>query len=70
VLQKGTASLERDENYVPRTRRDLKLPKSEFSNPVDYHEILEEAPIYTLGKIVFMALCGFQLYMGYVTLWW
>ncbi|KAF8531018.1 fatty acid conjugase [Gautieria morchelliformis] len=62
---KGTASLERDENYVPRTRRDLKLPESEFSTPLDYHEILEEAPMYTLGRLVFMTLCGFQLYMGF-----
>lgn len=65
LAQKASNSLEKDENYVPRTRSDLKLPKSESATKLDYHEVFEEAPIYTLGRLIFFTLCGFQVYMGY-----
>ncbi|KAF9524564.1 delta-12 fatty acid desaturase [Crepidotus variabilis] len=60
---KATSSLERDENYVPRTRSDYKLPSESTAHLVDYHEIFEETPIYTLGRMVFMQLLGWQYYL-------
>ena len=63
--KKFSASLERDENYVPRTRSDLNLPKATSQTRADYHAIFEETPIYTLGKLIFMTILGFQVYMVY-----
>ncbi|KAF8525205.1 fatty acid desaturase-domain-containing protein [Hysterangium stoloniferum] len=60
---KASALLERDENYVPRTRSQLKLPAPQRSKKIDYNEIFEEAPICTLIKLIFMTLAGFQVYM-------
>ncbi|KAJ7433053.1 hypothetical protein B0H11DRAFT_1939881, partial [Mycena galericulata] len=48
---KATMSIERDENYVPRTRKDYGLPAESLAKLCDYHEIFEDTPIYTLLRI-------------------
>lgn len=60
---KATMSVERDENYVPRTRRDYGLPSESIATPADYHEIFEETPIYTLLRMLFMQAVGWQYYL-------
>jgi len=59
----GNASMEKDENYVPRTRSELKLPKAEEGRKNDYREALEDAPLVILVKATFMLMLGFQTYM-------
>ena len=46
--------MERDENYVPSTRKDYKLPTKERATHADYAEVFEETPIWTLSKLIFM----------------
>lgn len=60
---KATMSVERDENYVPRTRSDYNLPAKNIAQVNDYHEIFEEAPFYTLLRIIFMQAVGWQWYL-------
>ncbi|KAG7093067.1 hypothetical protein E1B28_009359 [Marasmius oreades] len=60
---KATASVERDENFVPRTRKDYGLPPEVLATTRDYHEIFEETPIYTLARMLFMQLLGWQVYL-------
>lgn len=60
---KATMSVELDENYVPRTRSEYNLPKIEIVKINDYHEIFEEAPIYTLLRMLIMQTVGWQFYL-------
>ncbi|KDQ54173.1 hypothetical protein JAAARDRAFT_182561 [Jaapia argillacea MUCL 33604] len=60
---KAVGSIERDENYVPRTRSDYSLPPVSKSHVADYHEIFEETPIYTLGRMLAMQLFGWHAYL-------
>ncbi|THU99412.1 hypothetical protein K435DRAFT_751838 [Dendrothele bispora CBS 962.96] len=60
---KSTASVERDENHVPRTRSDYGLPDVNVARAKDYHDILEETPLYTLGRLIVTQLAGMQLYL-------
>ncbi|KAJ7484450.1 delta-12 fatty acid desaturase [Mycena latifolia] len=60
---KATSSIERDENYVPYTRSEVGLPSITASHAVNYHDVLEETPIYTLGAMIIMQLSGLQLYL-------
>ncbi|KAJ7595178.1 delta-12 fatty acid desaturase [Mycena floridula] len=60
---KATSSVERDENYVPRTRSEYGLPSQFKAIAADYHEILEEAPMYTLLCMLFMQGLGWQNYL-------
>lgn len=60
---KATVSIERDENYVPRTRSDFKLPSESVARAVDYHELFEETPIYTVARMLLMQLLGWQIYL-------
>ena len=55
--------MERDENYVPRTRKDCGLPPESHAQPLDYHEVFEETPLYTLFRMVAMQLLGWQSYL-------
>jgi hypothetical protein len=55
--------VERDENYVPRTRGDYRLPPPSRAHVRDYHEIFEEAPIYTLVRMLVMQAFGWQYYL-------
>ncbi|KAF7370640.1 Delta-12 fatty acid desaturase [Mycena sanguinolenta] len=56
-------SIERDENYVPRTRSELGL-----TTPEQLHEMFEETPLYTLGRMLVMQLLGFQAYLLFNTM--
>ncbi|KAJ6526664.1 fatty acid desaturase-domain-containing protein [Mycena capillaripes] len=56
-------SIERDENYVPRTRSELGIAMTE-----QLHEVFEETPLYTLGRLLVMQLLGFQAYLLFNTL--
>ncbi|KAJ7765382.1 delta-12 fatty acid desaturase [Mycena maculata] len=60
---KATMSIERDENYVPRTRKDYGLPAETVAKLSDYHEIFEDAPIYTLLRILIMQIFGWPMYL-------
>ncbi|KAJ7681020.1 fatty acid conjugase [Mycena polygramma] len=60
---KTVGSIERDENYVPRTRTQLGITTSE-----QLHEMFEETPLYTLGRLLVMQLLGFQAYLLFNTL--
>ncbi|KXN84107.1 Delta(12) fatty acid desaturase, partial [Leucoagaricus sp. SymC.cos] len=44
---KATASMERDENYVPYTRSSYKLPDKKTATKIDYSEAFEETPLAT-----------------------
>ncbi|TFK21587.1 delta-12 fatty acid desaturase [Coprinopsis marcescibilis] len=61
---KATMSVERDENFVPRTRSDYGLPPAQVAHVSDYHEIFEETPIYTLLRMLFMQALGWQWYLA------
>ncbi|KAK0478816.1 delta-12 fatty acid desaturase [Armillaria novae-zelandiae] len=71
-------SVERDENYVPRSRSEYGLwPQSqddrsgapglladgERKSGLDPHEVFEDAPIYVLSKMLIMQLLGWQIYL-------
>ncbi|KAI0800055.1 fatty acid desaturase-domain-containing protein [Fomes fomentarius] len=60
---KGTNHLGRDETYHPMTRKDLNLPDPAHATKMDYKEILEETPAFTLFKMVIRQFLGFQLYL-------
>ncbi|KAA1474447.1 hypothetical protein DENSPDRAFT_781704 [Dentipellis sp. KUC8613] len=62
---KATSSVERDENYVPRTRAQYSLPPPEKSRATDYHELFEETPLYTLGRMLLMQAFGWHAYLAY-----
>lgn len=62
-MQKATASMERDENYVPRTRSDYKLPPEKMAQPFDYQEMFEDAPIVTLIRMILMQVLGWHYYL-------
>lgn len=62
-MQNAANSVERDENYVPRTRQDYALPLEKDCQPLDYHEVFEDTPIYTLGRMLLMQLLGWQAYL-------
>jgi hypothetical protein len=56
-------SIERDENFVPRTRTDYNLPPETSAHISDYHEVFEETPIYSLARVLFMQALGWQYYL-------
>jgi len=56
-------AIERDENFVPRTRTDYNLPPETSAHLADYHEIFEDTPIYTLARMIFMQALGWQFYL-------
>jgi len=60
---KATGSLERDENFVPRTRSDYGLPPENNATPIDYSEAFEDAPIFILARMLFMQLTGWYAYL-------
>ncbi|KAJ7743780.1 fatty acid conjugase [Mycena metata] len=61
---KATGSMERDESYVPAVRSDLGLKSENIKQGLDYHEVFEDTPIYTLVVMLFMQLFGLQLYFA------
>jgi hypothetical protein len=54
IFQKATASMERDENYVPYTRSEYNLPDEKKATKADYAEIFEETPLWTLTRMFIM----------------
>ncbi|KAF8152582.1 delta-12 fatty acid desaturase [Crassisporium funariophilum] len=60
---KATMSIERDENFVPRTRSDYGLPSESLAHISDYHDVFEETPIYSLARVLFMQALGWQYYL-------
>lgn len=60
---KSTNNLERDETYIPPTRKSLKLPDGRVAVRMDYADILEETPAFTLFKLFIRQFFGFQLYL-------
>ncbi|KAK7449308.1 hypothetical protein VKT23_013451 [Stygiomarasmius scandens] len=60
---KATNNMERDETYMPPTRKDFKLPDGRVAVRMDYREILEETPAFTLFKLFVRQFLGFQLYL-------
>ncbi|KAK7440067.1 hypothetical protein VKT23_017316 [Stygiomarasmius scandens] len=59
----ATVSVERDENYVPPTRSQFRLPPSNLARVADYREALEESPIYTFLRIITMQILGLHSYL-------
>ena len=43
--------MENDETYHPQTRADLKLPNGRVAVKMDYTEVLEDTPAFTLFKL-------------------
>ncbi|EPT03337.1 hypothetical protein FOMPIDRAFT_1046891 [Fomitopsis schrenkii] len=60
---KGTNNWDRDETYHPQTREEYGLPSEEKATVLDYREMVEETPLYTLRKMVLRQFLGFQLYL-------
>ncbi|KAG6827400.1 hypothetical protein H0H92_011928 [Tricholoma furcatifolium] len=60
---KAVNSVERDENYIPRTRSDYNLPPEKSAHVANYHDVFEETPIYTLIRMLVMLLLGLQTYL-------
>ncbi|KAI3607453.1 delta-12 fatty acid desaturase [Moniliophthora roreri] len=54
------ASMERDEVYVPKTRKDLGIP---VDGPIDWDEIFGDTPLYTLIMLVRQQLLAFPAYL-------
>ncbi|KAG6830772.1 hypothetical protein H0H87_007171 [Tephrocybe sp. NHM501043] len=61
---KATASMERDENYVPYTRSEYNLPEEKKATKFDYAEVFEETPIYTLLRMFIMQGFGWWVYLA------
>jgi hypothetical protein len=57
--------MERDENYVPKTRSQYGLPPADKAKEADYTEMFEDAPIVLLYRMVVMQLLGLQLYFAF-----
>jgi len=53
--------MENDENYVPYTRSKYKLPEEKIATKVDYSEIFDETPIYTLWRMFVMQVLSVRL---------
>ncbi|KIK51976.1 hypothetical protein GYMLUDRAFT_180686 [Collybiopsis luxurians FD-317 M1] len=60
---KATQSFERDETFMPFLRSDFKLPDGKVAVRMDYAEILEETPAFTLFRLFVRQFFGFQLYL-------
>ncbi|KAF8638486.1 hypothetical protein AX17_002174 [Amanita inopinata Kibby_2008] len=58
------ASMERDEVYVPKTRKDLVIPE-EGDGEIDYDEIFGDTPVYTLYLLARQQLFAFPAYLFY-----
>jgi len=65
---KYTNSLEHDENFVPYTRERLALPEEEKATAMDYEEILGEAPLFILIRLVMMQILGWPSYLFFNTM--
>lgn len=55
--------MERDEVYVPKTRRDLGIPLENGTESIDYDEIFGDTPIYTMFMLIKQQLFAFPAYL-------
>ncbi|KAF8220067.1 hypothetical protein L208DRAFT_1455665 [Tricholoma matsutake] len=60
---KATASMERDENYVPYTRSEYNLPEEKKATKADYAEVFEDTPLYTMIRMFIMQGFGWWIYL-------
>ncbi|KAG5724863.1 Delta(12) fatty acid desaturase [Termitomyces sp. T112] len=60
---KATASMERDENYVPYLRSEYDLPSEKKATQFDYAEVFEETPIWTFARMFIMQGFGWWVYL-------
>ncbi|KAF7439851.1 hypothetical protein PC9H_000188 [Pleurotus ostreatus] len=60
---KATNHLDREETHYPATRRTFNLPHGRVAVKMDYQEILEETPAFTLFKMFMRQFFGYQLYL-------
>lgn len=56
--------MERDEVYVPKTRRALGLPSAESATENHYNKFFGDTPIYTLFLLIRQQLLAFPAYLG------
>ncbi|CCL99866.1 uncharacterized protein FIBRA_01891 [Fibroporia radiculosa] len=56
-------SVERDVNYVPHGRSRYNLPPRAQSTTKDFLDVFDEAPIFTLMRLLFMQFAGWWLYL-------
>ncbi|KAG6809943.1 hypothetical protein H0H92_013992 [Tricholoma furcatifolium] len=61
---KATASMERDENYVPYLRSEYNLPEEHKATKFDYAEVFEETPIWTFTRMFIMQGFGWWVYLA------
>ena len=54
--------MERDEVYVPKTRKDLNIPEKP-NDQIDWDEIFGDTPIYTLYMLMRQQLLAFPAYL-------
>ncbi|KAH8093959.1 fatty acid desaturase-domain-containing protein [Cristinia sonorae] len=60
---KYTNSIEKDENWVPRTREMYNLPPEEKASEMDYEDLFGDTPIYTLGRLIAQQVLGWPAYL-------
>ncbi|KAG6828271.1 hypothetical protein H0H92_008578 [Tricholoma furcatifolium] len=63
ITHTNHASMERDEVYVPKTRKDLNIPDEHDEHKIDYDEIFGDTPIYTLYMLIRQQLLAFPAYL-------
>ncbi|KAI3615582.1 delta-12 fatty acid desaturase [Moniliophthora roreri] len=56
-------SMEKDEVYVPKTRRDLGIPNETPGEKINYAEYLSDTPIYNLFMLIMQQLFAFPAYL-------
>ncbi|KAF7308510.1 Delta-12 fatty acid desaturase protein [Mycena chlorophos] len=61
---KATMNLEREENWVPHTRKEFQLPEKSIAQPHDYREVFEDAPLYTLIRMIVQQSIGWNFYLA------
>ena len=60
--------MERDEVYVPKTRKDLGIPDKPHDQ-IDWDEIFGDTPIYTLYMLICQQLLAFPAYLRELLDW-
>lgn len=54
--------MEREEIYIPRTREDLGIPEKP-NNQINWEELFDDTPIYTLCILIIRQAIGFPAYL-------
>lgn len=61
----ATGSMERDENYVPMTRSQLKMAPANEMRRSHYAKLFEETPLVSLIRLIGFQLAGIQVYLTF-----